>query len=133
MIGWLMVALGKALERRSRLGWAEMVEIHRTGCGYPEGEWDDFEFLAALKAGPCWDELRLNATAPIWKLVPGSDSLPEPDLAEWMDSGMFSRWVLSKVPPLEELMHELRTRLHSSAYRRLCRILHQLDGMEAVA
>ncbi len=66
---------------------------------------------AAGPAGPAgWDQLRRLAAAP--EPPPGPDvalaaalyPLIDPHVADWMDDGCFSRWVLGALPRLEELL-----------------------------
>lgn len=46
---------------------------------------------------------------------------PPPALAGWMDEGMFSRWVLSAYPPLDDLLGEVRPLVTTDAYHHLRR------------
>lgn len=136
LIGWFTVAVGLASERRTRLSWDDLVDIHRTGCGFPDGaEWDQNQFFEILKASPPWDEVRVRLAEFEEQAGPdlGSAALPPPELARWMDAGMFSRWMTREMPTLEELMRDLRTRLHSAAYRHVCRLVHAVDQIDEVA
>lgn len=61
-----------------------------------------------------WEQLRLRAAA-------GRDDglgIP-PDIAEWMDDGMFARWALAGVTPLPVLLRECADRLDDHVLFRL--------------
>jgi hypothetical protein len=70
-----------------------------------------------------WEDLRLRAAG--GKVEPW---FPPPDLAAWMDEGMFSRWVLSGLPPVATLLCRCRPLLTPSAYHQLRRTGHVLAG-----
>jgi hypothetical protein len=56
----------------------------------------------------------------------------DPDLAHWMDDGMFARWVLSDLPSVDELFVALRPRLTPSAARRMAHAVHAAGANQAV-
>ena len=134
VIGWLLVTLSLALERGTRLSWSDVLDLHRMGCGYPAGnEWDHQHFLEQMRAGPSWNDLRLKAASGQANSTLAGPFVPPSELAAWMDAGMFSRWVVRELPAIDQLMRDLRTRLQSAAYRGLCRLVHDLDGIADVA
>jgi hypothetical protein len=70
-----------------------------------------------------WEQLRLRAAS--GKIEPW---FPPPDLADWMDQGMFSRWVVSRLPPMTTLLRRCRPLLTPGAYQQLRRTSHVLAG-----
>jgi hypothetical protein len=55
----------------------------------------------------------------------------DPELAGWMDDGMFARWVLSDLPSPDELLATVRPYLAPSAARRLAHAVRAADAPEA--
>jgi hypothetical protein len=68
-----------------------------------------------------WDFLRRHAGA--W-----ATDLVSPEIAAWMDDGMFCRSVLSELPDPEQLILRVRPLVTPSAARRLAHALRSLDG-----
>lgn len=135
---WLSVVLEAAIERRRRLSWAELVEIHLAEFGFPLLDGLDPWVVVDMVCEPLdWEDLRLEVATSGTDRADGrqlcGECFPPPDLAEWMDAGMFERWVMRDMPGLTDLMGALRTRLHSSAYRRICRMARDLDDVADVA
>jgi hypothetical protein len=61
-----------------------------------------------------WEDFRLQA------LQEGClDEFLDRELTDWMDEGMFSRWILATLPSLDEMMSSIRPVLVPSAARRL--------------
>jgi hypothetical protein len=66
-----------------------------------------------------WQEIRAQA-------VNGElESFIDPELAAWMDEGMLSRWLLSMIPPVEQLLEAARPLMVPSAARRLAHAVHR--------
>ena len=67
-----------------------------------------------LARGRSWDDLRLGYESGQW----ATPSIP-PDLARWMDDGIFSRWLLAELPPCGEALVALRDLLPRRLIRRI--------------
>lgn len=112
---WLATVLDGARPGRL-LSWSELLARHpllegrTSGLAAPLLE----QLVDALTNAQRWDDLRMAVAA-------GSrcEGLPSPDLAAWMDDGMFSRWVLDSIRPTADLLAELRPWLRPSACRHL--------------
>jgi hypothetical protein len=48
-----------------------------------------------------------------------------PDVAAWMDEGMFARWVLGELPPYELLLEDARRAATPEAFTQVCRLLRK--------
>jgi hypothetical protein len=122
---WLVSILEKNTgSDRNRLTWSEVSRLHplaRVLAGDLPPDCPD------LVPGLC----RLAASAWTWedyRVIAGQDEcladLCEPELAAWMDEGMFARWILSALPAPEELLVAVRPCLVPSAARRLAHAIH---------
>ncbi len=67
-----------------------------------------------LARGRTWGDLRRDAGSGGW----ATPSIP-PDVARWMDDGIFSRWLLDEVPSCGETLVALRDLLPHRLVRRL--------------
>jgi len=121
---WAASVLDMAIESPRPLTWAEVSRAHPLArllegglpdppCG-PDAGADDLTDLIRIAANAwSWHEIRTQA-------CDGNlEALIDPGVAEWMDDGMFSRWVMDRVPPLDQLMGALRAYLVPSAAERL--------------
>jgi hypothetical protein len=137
LASWLKVVLDSAIDGPSRLGWDDLVDIHMTEFGFPLLEGLDPWVIVDMVCEPIdWESLRLEVAHADGhldghQLCP--ECFPPPDLADWMDAGMFERWVMRDMPSVPELMKALRSRLRSSAFRRICRMAHDLGRIGEVA
>ena len=108
-----------------RLTWPEAVMLHpamqvlrRSGGRRPQVE-DLVAGGRSLARAMPWGELRLRAAAGV---VDGGVGV-SPDLAAWMDDGMFARWVLGGLPPFTPLLRRCSAVLAPEVLRRLRRTL----------
>lgn len=113
--GWLAALLDADPPERP-LGWSRVLDFHPVlgGC--------DQHLDASLKEALIDIEARTARWEDVrWAVADGygGESMPPPSLAAWMDEGMFSRWVLAMMRPLEDMLVELRPRLRPAAARRL--------------
>ena len=110
--------------------WAEVVALHPVAEAVKEfgGDFDDpprdIAGLLALSDMWSWEYLHRRAID-LSTMAPAIDS----DLARWMDVGMFSRWILSGLPPVPALLAEVRGRLPSNVRRRLNSAICHLEAM----
>lgn len=123
---WAASVLAMAVDSPRPLTWAEVSRAHplarllegdlppRPCEGDGDGDGDDLTDLVRIAANAwSWPEIRAQA-------CDGHlEALIDPRVAEWMDDGMFSRWILQRVPPLDQLMGALRAYLVPSAAERL--------------
>jgi hypothetical protein len=115
---WLgeIVAAGEAGCRR--VGWAEAAALHPVAEVLAPGRTITHDDLipaaSALQTTVGWADVRARVAAGHW-------SAPDlsPDVAAWMDDGMFSRWVLGGSPPLEELLNRAAACTSTGTYARI--------------
>ena len=110
------------------LTWDQTLRRHPALMDAPDVVSPDAEYLIselALTEG--WEALRL-------KVASGyiGSCFPSPELADWMDEGMFARWVLAELPDIEGLMTEAGHRLTPTARRRLGHMVHRLSPTSPV-
>jgi hypothetical protein len=93
---------------------------------------DCSELLPALTriagAAWSWDDLRRQV-----RDFDGLGGLIDPELAEWMDDGMFARWVLSALPAPAEMLAAVRPYLVPSAARRLAHAVRAITEEPAAS
>ena len=131
---WLASVIDEGLFSERRLTWAEVERLHPLARAL-SGELAVRANLAGDARGPTESLLRqlLRVAAPAYsweeilrQAAEGElDELLEPELAAWMDEGMFSRWILSSLPSLDQLLHVARQSLVPSAARRLSHVIHR--------
>jgi hypothetical protein len=98
-------------------GWDEVLALHpvcQTLDGWLPTPAETFCVLDAATAA--WDWAYLRALAARGEAF---QDLLSKEVAEWMDDGMFARWVLGTLPPPQRILAELRPRLASPVRRRL--------------
>jgi hypothetical protein len=111
---------------RSPQGWP-VFNVERSACGRGGGEtpegWDPEEAVRTAGASGEWEQLRLAAArgAAPWIAL-------EPELAEWMDEGMFARWILDGLISVEEMVAAARSCLVPSGARRMAHLLRRMGG-----
>ncbi len=130
---WLgaILATGRGRHRhRGRLPWSEVLRLHPAnhllildgGAELPRRALE-----TVVQRAPkiwTWRELRRATVA--------NGSLSElcpPLLAGWMDDGMYARWTMGEIAPIEGLLAAARDRVDTEAYRRLTGAFQQL-GLE---
>jgi hypothetical protein len=127
---WAILWLERLLEYRGcaptemRLPWRDVAELHPAVAlvvGDPHGEhWgaeaaQNLSRLGELLAEVhSWPVLRLACAAGEWPV----DGVPA-DVAEWLDDGAFSRWVLGTFPALDQLAGAACEVVPTSVRRRL--------------
>lgn len=135
---WLGSVIDGGLSSDRRLTWRDVEQLHplarvlagdlnlrvkvadeRNGLAEEE-----LAGLLRIAAAACsWEEIRAQAAQG------NLSAFVDPDLAEWMDEGMFSRWILSAIPSVDQLLEAARPLLVPSAARRLAHAVH-LTPME---
>jgi hypothetical protein len=134
LIVWLVAALERAETSRRPLSWSEVSRLHPVAhllaseLEAPASEISRFtDALTRMGARAfSWEDIRLQASRQEGFL----DDIIDPDLARWMDDGMFARWVLSDLPSVDELFAALRPRLTPSAARRMAHAVHAAGTIE---
>jgi hypothetical protein len=110
--------------RQGALGWAEVAALHPAVRALAEdGHAVDADHAEQVMAAAnrlwTWSRLRQLAAS-------GSSWLSEmirPDLAEWMDDGIFSRWLLYDAKPWSDVLPVATGLLSPAVARRLARCL----------
>jgi hypothetical protein len=124
IIAWLAAILEQAKTARRPLSWSEVSRLHPVArvlgsdLGSPSSELMPGLMRMAGSAWS-WEALRLQA-----QHESGLEDIVDPELAGWMDEGMFARWVLSDLPSPDELLAALRPQLAPSAARHLTHAVH---------
>jgi hypothetical protein len=103
---WLITIEEVLHASNRRLTWNQMLDLH------PSANPQDYRQLANTEW--TWEALRRSAIRNNWARL-----MVRQDVAEWMDEGMFARWILDSLPSAEDVLTELRPRLSPSAARRL--------------
>jgi hypothetical protein len=117
---WLSAILEEVHRTDRKLSWREIVGLHPVtellaGCdAAPDLQQDLPDLIRIASESWSWELLRQTAVSDRW-----AKELVSPDLAAWMDEGMFARWILSALPGPDELVARVRPRLAPSAARRL--------------
>lgn len=123
---WLQAVLASSASRT----WARVAAAHPASSWIRSRQPPTVDELVeagrALEAVATWEELRLRTAqgGERWAL------LLDPELAAWMDEGMFARWVLADRPTLDELVDGLSRSASASVLRRVRRTLQEW-GLEA--
>lgn len=138
---WLASVIDGGMSSERRLTWSDIERLHplaRLLSGEIEAPVDavdgedmddDDEELEARReladlvrisaAAWSWEEIRIQAAE-------GElEAFVDAELAGWMDEGMFSRWLLSILPSVDQLLEVARPMLVPSAARRLAHALHR--------
>jgi hypothetical protein len=125
---WLASVIEGGLGSERRLTWSDVERLHPlarllsgdlelhiepTSDGDPLAEEELDDLLRIAAAAWSWEEIRAQATAGELEAFIG------PDIAQWMDDGMVCRWLLSMIPPIDQLLEAARPLLVPSAARRL--------------
>ncbi len=125
LVVWLLTVHDTIRRTGRQLSWREVAELHP---------------VAALRAEPgllhradpavipeliriagrawSWEVLRQGAAQGAW-----GDDIVTPELAAWMDEGMFARWILNELPAPEELVDRVRPHVSPSTARRLAHVV----------
>lgn len=120
---WLTAVLDEAERQEGRLSWRAISRLHPVadaidvdgGEGGTAAPLDDMTALVRVAARAwTWEELRRLALEHPW-----TGEIVSPEMAAWMDDGMFARWVLDALPAPEELLARVRPLVAPSSARRL--------------
>lgn len=117
---WLTAVLNEAEKEERRLPWRAITRLHPVAGALELGERAaaspaDMTALVRVAARAwTWTELRLLALDSPW-----TGEIVSPEMAAWMDDGMFARWVLDALPDPEELLARVRPLVAPSSARRL--------------
>jgi hypothetical protein len=117
---WLGAIIDEDRRVDRRLTWREISRLHpaakmmsvRAGMGDEPGYVS--ELIRAASSTWSWEVLRKQAVTDSW-----AGEVVSPELADWMDEGMFARWILGALPAPDELLARLRPHLAPSTARRL--------------
>jgi hypothetical protein len=120
---WLGAVVDASRDGMVALGWEQVRRLHpAVAVLESQGlEMTDDLVDAALRLAPAtwtWEWLRQQTAEGRW----GVD-LVAPELADWMDEGMFSRWVLEETRRSTDLLHEAAPGVSTAALHRLERIV----------
>jgi hypothetical protein len=122
LTAWIASIRTSALIAGEPLGWEQAVALHTALGDRPVADVDQAESLIRAPTPPeDWESLRLFVASGF-----DSDGTPSPELAGWMDAGMFARWMLRELPPVEEMLADVQASLRPGAYRRLCHLARAL-------
>ncbi len=118
-------------ERSRRLGWSTVIRLHPIAEALAEtGEDIPLVTLSQILrvAGRAWTWARLRTLA-----VESDGFLAgiPPDLADWMDEGIFSRWVLRDQPTTASLLHAVAGRVTREALRQTRLLLADTGALSA--
>lgn len=118
---WLENVLVESREVRQPLTWSQAAALHPAmqlmAADAPAVRPDDVVGPMRALAKVCdWSMVRQQA-------MRGWTAGLEPSLAEWMDPGMVSRWLLDRRPGIEELLDELAGVCSPSVLRRIVQSL----------
>jgi hypothetical protein len=128
LAAWMCAIPGVAAEEARKLGWEEALRLHPALVDGPH--LDSAEAETIVGAGDRqadWDIMRRLAAAGL-----DAEIMPPPDLATWMDAGMFARWVLGRLPTVNDMLPAMRESLEPDAYRRLCHLARKLENRATV-
>jgi hypothetical protein len=117
---WLGAIIDEVRRIDRGLTWREVSLLHPaarmatgstpTGSGHP----DVSVMIRVAASAWSWEALRVQAEKGSW-----AEDLVSPELAAWMDEGMFARWILGALPAPDELITRIRPRLPAATARRL--------------
>jgi hypothetical protein len=105
---WLDRVVAKAHDRlpgQPGPSWAAMARLHPASSGPGDPVALALDAAALAEAWP-WGRLRAE---PALADLPGSP--PSASLAQWMDDGMWARWLIRELPPAAELLEATRALL----------------------
>lgn len=124
LAAWVGTLIESATQAGRRLSWREALSLHplgsedgeAAGCDQTEAR------IVASASSEDWEAMRRLVAAGL-----PSDIAPPAQVAEWMDEGMFSRWLLRDIPSRDRLLDAVRPLLQPDAYRRLRHLSRSLD------
>ena len=105
---WLERVVAEAHERppgRPAPSWAAVARLHPASSGRGDPVALALDAATLAEAWP-WDRLRAE---PALADLPGSP--PPPEVAQWMDDGMWARWLIDELPSAAEMLEATRALL----------------------
>lgn len=117
---WLSAIIDEGSIRDRHLSWREVIDLHPVvsclakarGPKVPTRELPELIRTAAHFWS--WSRLRQDAVAYDW----AKHVIPQ-EVAEWMDDGMFCRWLLAELPETESLIIGIRPYVAPATARRI--------------
>jgi hypothetical protein len=136
---WLMSIEGAAADERCahgrRLSWNRVARLHpaldllaKSGERRMSQSVHLVQAARAMHNVMTWERIREQCIEHSW-LAP----LLEPDEARWMDEGILSRYLLTEIPPLAELVDGARRVLRADVAARLDATLDELAAHPSAA
>ncbi len=123
LAAWVAAIADSAPPAGRQWSWDEAVHMHPALADGPRLDPSSAEQAIRHASGRReWEAMRQLVAAGI-----AGRQLPPPDLARWMDAGMFARWVLGSLPPAEEMVVAARPHLEPAAWRRLVHLARCVD------
>jgi hypothetical protein len=124
---WLASILEATADVTRKLTWSEVTRLHPLarvieGDLHPDCAHLFPGLIRVAAAAWTWGDFRAQACQ--------EDCLEDvisPELAGWMDDGMFARWILAWLPSVDELLAAARPYLVPSAARRLAHAVHAAE------
>lgn len=119
---WLLTIDRMCRHWPGRMTWSDVLDAN-LGAGEMAEAAPDADAETLIRVLAClrtWEDYRQTTVAL------GECDLCDPALAAWMDEGMFCRYVLDELPPMEQLLAEVRPRLVPAAARRLGHLVHEI-------
>lgn len=124
---WVAAIASTSAAEGRRLDWQETLRLHPAlGPDSDENAEQDLRLLRARNWTEDWDLMRRLVASGL-----ATAATPEPEVAAWMDAGMFSRWVLDGLPSLRDLLGVARPCLEPSSYRLVHHLARSLDDRES--
>lgn len=117
---WLSAIIDEGALRDRQLSWREVIRLHPVASAIEEGGGPQIaardlpELVRAASHAWTWSRLRLDAVIYGW-----AKAVIPCDVAEWMDDGMFCRWLLAELPGNEELIKRIRPYVAPATARRI--------------
>ncbi|MDQ2727829.1 MAG: hypothetical protein M3Y91_08210 [Actinomycetota bacterium] len=127
---WLAAVVGDGRQRGHRLGWSEATALHPAAQALADHghTLSRAEVDAVIRVAPrawTWDRLQADTVS-----GGGLSDLVAPDIASWMDTGMFARWTLELMGDARSLWGRAASVLDRDA---VVRLADALDAAEAGA
>lgn len=128
LAAWFGAIIGRSMDEGRKLDWCETIRLHpAVSDGTPaENRERVLRARSSLASDDEWDLMRRLVAAGLT-----TATTPPPHLADWMDAGMFARWVLDGLPPLDDLLSMVRPHLEPEARRQTRHLARVLDDRVA--
>lgn len=125
-VAWLAAVLDAGHRSSRLLSWSEVSRLHPVAtlvAGDARADCSDLLPALTRVAGAAWSWGDLRREIQDFDAL---GELVDPELAAWMDDGMFARWVLAALPSADELLASVRPLLVPSAARRLAHAIRAM-------